>query len=533
MKGKIFIKDWLKLKSYNKQIPTDLYYLKIANEVRNGFVKYGGFGLYKEIKNENLVNSFSCFLTSYFEDVISKSGIWETFIALHSKMYGKKLPFFPTDDYIEGEINEADVKFLIWYFVNSIQDGSIVFPDSEAIDVLSDLVMDIFDREFEYAPENEKLEAFYTLDLVDYDYYVVRHLIDTILFKTYLFFPDTIIKLEELEMEIIKNKKGEYTMQYLNDNRDFFLHKSHTSLLGIKGKDWAAEILGKDHPLFQDIKDISPRVAGYFLYKGQDDNDIFLEHIASRKQFKMTKKSYEYSEKLTKIDTILFAGLVKWQNEWWFSGVISILPYDALLVEEEKKSMSSRQQVDFLDFGNEKVSKLLQHQLESFLRYNNGSQIAFMPASECEDFTKDFIEYYNDSLQLTATQIEKSQDRAERAGVEKNKNIAKLNDIEERGLVFFNPKSGLELAWGITDAFPLPSNPYFDEEESEDSIMTLLTSPDLSKELLLYSMKHCKQNLKFFQDTDGKNIVEDIDFLMRFFKKEHYHSQPSISLLGL
>ncbi|WP_158857732.1 hypothetical protein [Lunatibacter salilacus] len=46
-----------------------------------------------------------------------------------------------------------------------------------------------------------------------------------------------------------------------------------------------------------------------------------------------------------------------------------------------------------------------------------------------------------------------------------------FTDIEEFGLVFFNPKSGLEMGWGITDAFPLPSNPSFDEEESEDRVL--------------------------------------------------------------
>lgn len=420
---------------------------------------------------------------------------------------------------------------MIWYFVNSIQDVSIVFPDSESLENLADLVMEIFEGEFEYAPENEKLEIFYTLDLVDNDYYLVRHLIDTILFRTYLFFPDTAIKLEEKEMDIIKNKNDEFTIQYLNDNRDYLLHKSHTCLLGIKGKDWAAEILGKDHPLFQDIKDISPRIAGYFLYKGQDDNVILLEHIASRKQFKMTKKSYEYSDELKKIDTILFIGLVRWQNEWWFSGVISILPYDAELVEEEQKSMHSRQQVDFLDFGNKKVSELLQSQMESFLKFNNGSLIAFMPTSEFQDFSKAFIEYYNNSLDLTAIQIEESNNRAKMAGIEKTKVNEKVSDLDESGLVFFNPKSGLEMAWGITDAFPLSHNPLIDEDEIEDSIMILLTSPNLSKELALYSFEHFKQDFKFFQEENGKSIVEDIDFFMRFFKKEHYHTQPSISLL--
>lgn len=534
MKGKIFIKDWLRLKPYNKQIPTDLYYLKIANDVKKAFVKFGGFGLDSEIDNENLVNAFSCFLTSYFEDVISKSGIWDSFISLHSKMYGKKLPFYPTDDYIEGEINQADLKVLIWYFVNSIQEESFVFPNSAAIDDFSDLVMEIFEGEFEYAPENEKLKIFHTLDLVDNDYYLVRYLIDTLLFKTYLFFPDTAIQLEEKEMDIIKNKKDEFTLQYLNDNRDFLLHKSHTSLLGIKGKDWAAEILGSEHPLYHDLKEMSPRVVGFFLYKGQDENDILMEHIASGKQFKMTKKSYEYSDELKKIDTIMFVGLVRWQNEWWFSGVISIRSYDAEIVEDEKKSMISRKRVDFLDFGNEKVTELLQNQMESFLKFNNGSQIAFMPTSEFEDFSNDFIEFYNNSLKLTPDQIRQSNNRAKKAGVgnEKLGQTEVLSDLDERGLIFFNPKSGLEMGWGITDALPLPQNPFYDEEESEDSFMTLLTSPELSKELALYALEHCKGEIKFFQSENGKSISMDLDFLMRFFKKEHYHTQPAVSLVG-
>lgn len=60
------------------------------------------------------------------------------------------------------------------------------------------------------------------------------------------------------------------------------------------------------------------------------------------------------------------------------------------------------------------------------------------------------------------------------------------------------------MGWGITDAFPLPSNPSLDEEESEDSIMTLLTLPGLSKELALYSMEHCNHDLKFFRRKTEK-----------------------------
>ena len=40
------------------------------------------------------------------------------------------------------------------------------------------------------------------------------------------------------------------------------------------------------------------------------------------------------------------------------------------------------------------------------------------------------------------------------------------------------------------------------------------------------------EEVQFLQGENGKSIIEDLDFLMRFFKKEHYHTQPAILLVG-
>ncbi|NLJ21337.1 MAG: hypothetical protein GX429_09525, partial [Bacteroidales bacterium] len=102
------------------------------------------------------------------------------------------------------------------------------------------------------------------------------------------------------------------------DVMDNFMNTSSTSLLAMTGKEWAAELLGENHPLYKDIINISPKVKGFFLYKGQDKNNIFIEHIASKRKFEMTKKSFEHYNDLKKIDTILLIGIVKWRGEWWF-----------------------------------------------------------------------------------------------------------------------------------------------------------------------------------------------------------------------
>ena len=86
MSAKIFIKDWLDLKPYRKHALTDSYYLKLANEVKTNLIKNKDHGLGLLLKD---FTELSCFLTSYFEDVISKTGIWNTFIQEHKKRYNK------------------------------------------------------------------------------------------------------------------------------------------------------------------------------------------------------------------------------------------------------------------------------------------------------------------------------------------------------------------------------------------------------------------------------------------------------------
>lgn len=98
-------------------------------------------------------------------------------------------------------------------------------------------------------------------------------------------------------------------------------HKSCTKLLSLTSKEWVVETLGETHPLSIDFQTMSLKVQGFFFYKGQDDNVVFLEHIASGKKFNLFKKSFESAHELVQIDTIVFVGIVRWKNEWWFSGI--------------------------------------------------------------------------------------------------------------------------------------------------------------------------------------------------------------------
>ncbi|MBN2775194.1 MAG: DUF3843 family protein [Prolixibacteraceae bacterium] len=533
MKNRIYIKQWLELKPYSKQTLTDNYYLNLSNKIKKVLLEPDSFILQRFI-GEFEIDLLSCLLVSYFEDIISETNIWKTFTHIHREHYKKILPFYESDNYFEDEINLQDVSFLIWYFLNTIQEEKFISPFNDFIIQIASKVMVILDEEYEYAPENNFLKTFYTLNETETDYYIVRNLIDNLLFKTYLFFTDTAKELAERENSIIEEGKDEHLLHYLQETLDAYLHSAHTRLIGLKGKEWAAHLLGKKHPLYADLLTMSQRISGFFIYKGQDETDIFIEHIASGKKFKLTKKSFDHSHLLNTTDTIMYLGIVKWQNEWWFSGVYFQNEFNANLVMDEKNSMKSRMQADFLNQNKKEIMETLEMQRKAFLGYNNGSPVAFLPGNKIEQFVKGYTEYFNTTLNLSEAQMKEAREWTRKDGFfgDNDKPDIDFEEKGDNGLVFFNPKSGVEIAMNFNDILPFNNNPWYNPGENQDEVLGLFISDEISKELAEYCLEHAKNKMPFFKSGPGKLYLKDIDFLLRFWKRGYYFSKPTITLIG-
>jgi len=165
-----------------------------------------------------------------------------------------------------------------------LQNEKFIEPFNEFINVISLNVMDIFEKAWDYAPQNQYLKSFYQLDENEDVFYAARELMDTILFKAYLFYTDTSKDMLLAELAFLEDHGTEERfLKYQYDLRTENLHGVKTRLLSLTGKEWAAEILGSNHALSNDFLNISPRIRGYFFYKGQNNKNVMLEHIASGK----------------------------------------------------------------------------------------------------------------------------------------------------------------------------------------------------------------------------------------------------------
>lgn len=531
-KKRLYIKDWLKLKPYNTPTLTDRYYLDLCNKVNDVLLKKYNHLLTNYLDKE-FVRMFPCFLVSYFEDIVSETHIWSGFLSTYKSMYNKAFPFYDPIEYYEDEINEVDIVFLLWYFFNTAQNSSFIHPYNRFMYDMAADIYQIFDEAYEYAPENKVLKKYYSLAEDETDYYVARNLINTILFNTYLFYPDTAYDLIDNITHIIENSKHEpknILEGMINETEDGLLHSTHTRLLSLKGNEWAAKILGESHPLSKDFLQMSKKIFGLFLYKGQDEANVSLEHIASGKLFKMTKKSFDYYDDLDE-DKILIIGLVKWQGEWWFSGSYTQIPYKPEIISDEKNAIEHKMQAAYLDGKIPKeVKQELQMQLKAFKEFNDGFPIAFMPSDQIDGYVEKFMSYYNQSLNLTEKEKKQTLKKLKNKGLVKweDDETQNFSDIADTGLVFFNPNRGLEVAFSINSAFPFPNNRYYKEEKSKEHVTRLLFSDSFSPELAKFCVDNCKDKLDFFKSPIGETIYDNLDFFLRFWKKDNYHSVPLV-----
>jgi len=157
--------------------------------------------------------------------------------------------------------------------------------------------MDIYkllESEYEQATENKRLKDFLVISPNEDDFFIIREKISWIIMDTYLFHFNRRAYINDIADEI--NEKGE---DFVKNHLPAFMYELNNSysisviypLLALKGKDWLAHILGREHPLFEDIMNISDMKTGFYLYLKHENDCLYFQHIASDTILPVTIKS--------------------------------------------------------------------------------------------------------------------------------------------------------------------------------------------------------------------------------------------------
>jgi hypothetical protein len=523
MWNNIVIGDWLEFKPYNEQTDFDNYFVKLSNKVKKHIVSHDPF-IEKNLGKKS-VKELACYLCSYFEDVISETKIWASFVKLHEQMYSRKLPFYEEpEEYFTDEVNYNDICFLIWNFLDSHYSGAVFDPEDDFIFDLANDVYTLFEAEYETAQENKFIKNFYTIPTDEkVDLVSIRDFLEDIIINSYLFHYDTKADFTNSINQLL-TIDSENAEQEIYNYKNKFIFSATTNLLALKAKDWGAEILGEEHPLYDDIKKLSPIVEGYFKIGEITDKYINLTHYATNKKIELLKESLD-NDQITERNTLI-TSIIKFRGEWNFCGVCAMVDLKQEDIEQIKVDQKEKTAFILFNETNPEHKQLINFHKECFKVFTQRDYI-FLPENEIDNFTQQFVEFANKVNDVGNDDPYKFVEEND-VSLFEHKTYEEISEENALCTIFFNPRVGIEIAFDVQSAFTSKDNPYFEKEDEYDDVNEVITNGQSSKELCSYIIENFGEDIEFFNTHVGEHVIEHFDFFMRHYKKNSYNSTPLI-----
>jgi hypothetical protein len=524
----VVMQDWAKF--HPETSPTAPYYLRLCNKVLKIILRSD---LQIDFGAAERAIQLACILTAYFEDVISETGLFRIFTEQHGELYGKALPFYDvTEEYYPDEINLYDLYFLTWHALSlwGKEDGIGMFDpyfrDGDRTAIIRE-IYDLFDSEFENAPQNEHMQQFLRLSphaSVD----DIRKRLDFFTGQCYLSFieyagfMDNLLEQTEQQIREAKTKNENFVKMIQQqemifyDSRVNYMFNHYFSLLAQRASEQLAYLTGEQHPLYPLLKDISTRKMGCFLFREEKETALIVEHLPSETRINVSKENLALeSEQITPDQSCISMGVVKWGDVWQQMGSAVMFNYS----QKPNRVFPGASAFD----DPEKKQKAVKETLEDFLQVNHGKQIAFLKgAEELRDLYGRFLDIH------LRNEEDKEKTKAEW--------LADINRTMKKKdapvTLFTNPETGIEYYFGdITTAIADPDNTlYIPGEEYE--LEALFFDPNVSREFINYLIEN---NLVSFIASEESGvevsaILDNRDFLLRYYKQRNYWPESRITL---
>jgi hypothetical protein len=518
--------DWMDL--HPAASPTDSYYLQLCNKTLKIIL---GSELKDTCGSAERAIRQACILVAYFEDVISETGLFRTFNERYRALYGNGyLPFYDTtSDYYPDEINLHDIHFLVWHSLSlwRLEDGGgLVNPFfRDSISVALEAVYDMFDREFEHAPQNENIQEFMRLPPRS-DVDGIRKRLNFIVSQSYLnviehsAFIDRILKDMEKESFEKDEDEDEDIAEYLEKQEAQFydacvdrMFNHCSSLLAQHACEELAALAGEAHPQYQLLKSLSGRRMGCFLYLKENTAEMIFEHLPSQTRVNVSKEYLTIqSEQLSPKGSCMAMGIVKWGNVWQQMGSAVVFDYQ----EHQDRNWPGASAFD----DEETKETILKNMYGHFLQANDGKPAVIIKNME------DWYDFYGRFLDR----------HLEKAGEQKMEMKETLLSeavrfVERENLpitFFFNPKGGMEFYYDIA---AVPGNDGFEPEEKiplEDFFIESFYSKEFVDYLI--DTRLIETVSSFESEMDAAVILANHDFLMRYYKQKNYWTRPCVSV---
>ena len=474
--------------------PTDVFYVKYARKLRDK-IKKADFE--RKLALEDMTE-IALTLTYYLEDVVSGLGVWRSFIMEHKRMYGRYLPFYETDEehYYVDEINEADVRFLIWMIFQKRNSGMIVNPENSYMQRLAQEVFGVLDEDFEMVPVNNDLLEAMKNPVLYQDFYNLKTLMIQVCCMSYLFYYFTAQHRDRVVQQVNRIVGEGQPLSVIEYMAESFLgvHEK-TGPLAMKPQFWIGRMLEywDMNEEANAVKQMENRELQPYFVVENDHQRILLEDWQGQ-HFELMASDLlqDEADKVTK-RKVMLGSLVKYKDHWYPNGGVSWLKQEDRFLKYREQKQSAQKQKELIT--------------DKVLRLNQNCPFLFF-----EDYSamKKWIgENLKDEFQNTDTP-----------------ELSEAHEQEKNLVAFVSPETGFLVLPGGACCVCHPDNPYYQADEAGAYAIKVLFDPHYSAS----EMVRCLVREKLLPDAAlfseiseerGKQLLQDnLDFLLRVIRPD-------------
>ena len=447
MKKVIFTKEWMAMHPYGRPDDVDLYYTELANKIYHALDEACFTHSFKNVED---AKQLALCIAGYFEDIISGTCIWKTFTAECKKRYGTYIPFYEKEndfintsvnenvpDYDPNEINFADIKFLCWhhYQQSSFVQEAIPFLFG-TLEIAAKMAYTILDREYETAPENERLYDFLCEMPTGKDmFYEYRDALAWFHYGYYF----NINNRRRLQFEL---ENLVHSPQGFNEAIAYSIQIEHTmnsrnNLLALTSAEWLAKVSGH-HPAHKLWTDVDYKSTRAFLIKKVEDDYFYVEDLYEEGkegellQVRKDSANIEDFSPFLSGEQAIITNFFKFGGTWWQTGALLTPLYkdnkeNLERIQAEKEHLSHKQGI---------------HDYNLLKAKGYGDKFIFL---EDVKTMKEFLK---------------------NIGFELSSDI-KFPQRYEKGIILCgSPYTGITINFGLAHCIASPENPYYNADRA-------------------------------------------------------------------
>lgn len=474
--------------------PSDVFYVKYARKVRDR-IKKADFE--RKLTLDDMTE-IALTLTYYLEDVVSGLGVWHSFVVEHKRMYGRYLPFYdtPEESYYTDEVNEADVRFLIWMIFQKRNKGVIVNPENSYLLQLAHDIFSLLDQDFECVPVNSELLEAMKNPVLYQEFYNLKSLMVQICCMSYLFYYFTAqhrTRVAHFVERIVGEGKSLSVIEYLTES--FLGVYEKTGPLAQKPQEWISRMLESwnmkeeaEAVARMDAREIQP-----YLIVRCDEDKVFLEDWREEHFELSISDMLQVQPEMVARQKVMIGALVKYKGKWYPNGGITWQAQEGRFQKYKEQSVENEQ----------KKRRIT----EKILHANAGSPLLFF---------KD----YADMKQWLDLNVP-DEDLAD-----KTEDQTDVHAQEKNILAFVSSETGLLVLPGGACCVAHKDNPYYQPDEAGEYGLKILFDPDYSvPEVVRYLVQeNLLPDAALHSETSserGKQLLHsNIDFLLRVIRPD-------------